>query len=165
MKLIGIMIVLACALTACARPLRAADEFPPMPDDIIFGAAPDQSVQNWVRLNILGARDHPLPILWISPQKFERRYPDVLLVLPQDDYKTFTTFIRSNKCAADENKIATRGTVQVTEYSDGDSNVLCIMPRARACNYFKKIMAIPTIIWTDEKTAPFFGLMGEVGCE
>ncbi|HEY8942154.1 MAG TPA: hypothetical protein VIM59_18300 [Cellvibrio sp.] len=41
----------------------------------MFGAPPDKSIKNWVRLDILGRVNHPFPYIWVSPQAFVRHPP------------------------------------------------------------------------------------------
>lgn len=117
-----------------------------------YGSLPDRSVKNWIRLKIIGASDHPLPIIWISPVEFERHDPEVLIVLPGDEYEVFSAFVRLNRCSFDYKLIAGRGTVAVTKYAGGVSTVLCVLPPESARVYLSKILALSHIRWTKTKS-------------
>jgi len=152
-----------CALVASSCTTASTYEFPPMPD-FINGTPPPNTVAHWIRLNVLGDRNAPWPIIWISTQTFERQYPESLIVLQPDEYQALSTFVRANRCSTDEPRYPAWGTLKSTEHSDGQTVVLCVMSCFKARDYLSAILAIPQIAWTEKRGQILRLLQRGLGC-
>jgi len=137
-------------------------EFLPWPD--MVGVPPDSSVKNWVKFDLIGTMNHPFPFVWFSPQQFEREYPNVLIKLEEDGYEQFKIFVRANECEKNLNNVHGDPLLRVTEYANDQQIVRCIMPPANACEYVKKMYALPLITWTPEQTEELRLMGNDLSC-
>jgi hypothetical protein len=102
----------------------ASSSYPSLPRDIVYGTPPAKNVKNWVRLNVLGERNSPWPIIWFSPHRFSRSFPETVITLSRRGYRALEAFALANECSVVESSYPSRGTLQVTDYSSGREHTL-----------------------------------------
>jgi hypothetical protein len=142
----------------------ASSSYFSLPRDIVYGTPPAKSVKNWLRLNVLGDRNGPWPIIWFSPQRFSRSYSETEIVLSRREYRALEAFALANKCPVFESRHPSWGTLQVTDYSRRHEHTLCIMPRERACDYLSNLVANTRIGLEGEKLKPVRQLRRGLSC-
>jgi len=147
----------------CNSPFVMSEALPT--PNFITGTKPYKSIKSWVRIYIVGSRDHLLPIVWVSPQKFKKEDPELLVVMSKDEYDSFTALLKVNECATSVDKHIDYRSLAVSEYSGGKESEICMISRTSACDYLTKIRSLPSISWTEEKVMPFRALSVEMGCE
>lgn len=130
----------------------------------MFGAPPDKSIKNWVRLDILGPVNHPFPYLWVSPQAFVRHPPNYVIKVEKAEYKKFTKFIGKRKCSINYDENTLSNPLRITEYLHGKEKVLCIASVEKVCGYLLDILASSSIRWDAQKLSSFQWLVNEYDC-
>src|SRR5262249_28059331 len=97
--------------------------------------------------------------------KFERTYPDFLIVLSLPEFGSILSFVRSNQCSTTLKKPPGWGTLQVVEFSDQEVKPLCIVPCEETPGYLSKILTLSSILWTDPKSQPIRLLDASLRCD
>jgi hypothetical protein len=117
-------------------PLNELPNFP-YGYDIIGGNPPDGRIQRWTRYVVLGLRNHPIPIVFFSPQEFKPKTSlELLIVLPDSEYKSLSALTRSQPCEKLEppQTDAQWRAGEITEH-DCKRTTRCALPPIDACNY------------------------------
>jgi hypothetical protein len=151
-------------LVASIVAVNAAHADDGLPPDDVYGTPPPKSVKSWVRLSVLGDRNVPFPIIWISPQGFDRSGFERLVALSPGEYGYFSTFARSYTCSDAAPKIPQWGTLQITEHASRYGEATCVLPRISACSFLSAIMTIPEIEWTQPRLEPIRFLIRNIRC-
>jgi len=139
-----------------AVPAAALVPSTPAPDlggDPIYGTPPPSSVKNWIRLNVLGDRNAPTPIIWIAAQDFERSILNGHVILPADKYQRVAEFVQSTTCPGFPSDYPQEQAFQATEYASGHPLRFCTMPHRQACEFLSEMQALP-ISWTRSQIHP-----------
>ena len=82
-------VLLVCTSVASAEGLQLA------------GAARDPGVKRWIWYQIIGPRNHPLPIVYISTQSFKRMADEFLIVLPLAKYQVVSAYTQARIARTD----------------------------------------------------------------
>jgi hypothetical protein len=61
-------------------------------DIYLAGEARDPGVARWISYEILGPRNHPLPIVYVSTQRFKTMSDEHLVVLPPARYDVISAY-------------------------------------------------------------------------
>jgi hypothetical protein len=160
MRNIALVLLLTFELMTLGK-VAAAKEFD-LPD-VINGTPPPEFVKRWTRLSILGPRNSPYPIVWLSPYSFGRSGFEKLIVLSPRAYKTTEFLSRSNLCTNGIKKYPKSGTLEVATFSQR-KQALCTMPRKQACYSLSKLLMLPGMEQTTPKAEPIRELMAAVNC-
>ena len=177
----------ACALLALALPHAAttAAELPPkesdgvisgrpladLPNfpigyDLIQGTPPDGHIQRWIRYLIVGQQNHPFPIVFFSPQKFQPKTAlELLIVLPDSEYKNLSVFTHSQPCTKQglqPNNDQLRSG-DIAEHGKETSH--CTLLPVDACNYLSGITDLLDIKWTPAQRKLIHRLAMETNCK
>jgi hypothetical protein len=164
MKSLSLAFAFSWLLISPATTAVASSSYPSLPRDIVYGTPPAKNVKNWVRLNVLGERNAPWPIIWLSPQRFSRSFPETVITLSRREYRALEVFALANGCPVVESSYPSWGTLQVTDYSSGREHTLCIMPREKACGYLSNLVANTRIGLVGEKLEPVRELSRGLSC-
>lgn len=147
--------------------MSRADQLP-LPDPRVFmeGQTPDAQVKHWLRLTVLGERNKPFPVIFISPQRFKTPgFPETHIVLRDKEYRVLTVFTRTKRCSIGIIERPAWGTVLITEYKDAAASDLCVMTPAAACDYLSAISMLPSINWTATQLEPIHELADAIKCK
>ena len=161
MKFILSVIALTISLGLPTVSPIAAIDLPPIPG---YGTPPGKAVKNWTRIAVIGDSNAPTPIVWVSPESFRRTGIERLIVLSPREYRGFVLFVRSYACSAQIGSYSNWGTLQVTQFSSGHSQVLCTFSRKKACGFLSDISALPGVAWTSRRVKPIHDLAVSIGC-
>lgn len=159
--------VLAClGLLLFTVRMSRAEQLPlPDPQVFTFGQTPDANVRSWTRLAVLGARDKPFPVIFISPQRFKSPgFPEAHVLLRGKEYRALAIFTRTKRCSIEAVERPAWGTLLITEYRDGHSRNLCVMPPETSCGYLSTISMLPGIDWTSTQLEPIHELADAIKC-
>lgn len=136
----------------------------------LAGVGRDPGVERWIWYEIVGPRNHPLPIVYISTQPFKTMSDELLVVLPPARFDVISTYTRARIARPDcPGKVPTRKTratwytVVMTQHEKGLTRS-CVLPRAKACNDFSGALKLPGIHWTTAERGPITLFMAEVTC-
>jgi hypothetical protein len=146
--------------------MSRADQLPlPDPQVFMYGQTPDAQVKSWIRLAVLGARDKPFPVIFISPQRFKSPgFPEVHIVLRGKEYRALSVFTRTKRCSIGVVERPAWGTLLITEYRDGHSSNLCVMPPEASCDYLSTMSMLASINWTSTQLEPIHELADAIKC-
>lgn len=160
-------LVLAClGLHLFSVVMSSADQLPlPDPQVFMYGQTPDAQVKSWIRLAVLGARDKPFLVIFISPQRFKSPgFPEAHILLRGNEYRALAVFTRTKQCSIGVVERPAWGTLLITEYRDGHSRNLCVMPPEAACAYLSSISMLAGINWTSTQLEPIHELADAIKC-
>jgi len=135
----------------------------------IYGTTPDSSVAHWIRLIVLGNRNSPFPIVWLSPQRFKTSgFPEFLVLLSHQKYDVVGNFtqtrIARSDCARKEPQRPPWYTVEISEYVDGRTQ-MCVIPQASACRFLSGILELPSLNLDAEERKPIDDLARSIKCK
>jgi hypothetical protein len=133
-----------------------------------FDGVPKHSVSRWIRYEILGPRNHPFPIFYISTRRFKpTTMIEFQVVLPRPRYNIVARFTQSRMARGDCESAPNLNnwyTVQILEH-DGDRTQQCVLPQVSACKYLSGVVGLPGVDWADEELKLITSFVGEVRCE
>jgi hypothetical protein len=134
----------------------------------IYGTMPSHSVKQWIRFIVLGNRNSPFPIIWISPQHFRTSgLPEFLIVLPRTKYSIVESYMQSrigrSDCLRKEPQRPHWFTVEILAHSS-DGNKICIIPQAPACRFLRHLLQLNRVDWTAAEAMPIEYLMDSIKC-
>jgi hypothetical protein len=146
---------------ACTAASTATDLPPP-----IFATAPPKSVTHWIWYQIVGLRNHPFPIIYLSTKRFETRLPEVLIVVARPRFSIVSRYTRLRiarpDCTKDVFVPGAVGNVEIAVH-DGGRTLRCVMPQAAACEFLAGIQKLPDMEWTADELKPITDLAVNVG--
>lgn len=125
----------------------------------------DNDVTDWVRLTILGDIVRVPPMLWISSQRFERRDPEYLIVLPEKDFHRVSRLAASKRCQVRPEDFMVRGErrLLISMLTVDGAQDVCILPNQQSCQFLNDVEHL-----VEDRTAPDFvesiALVDEVLC-
>ena len=164
MKPFAVLLTVVYSVIAAPDVVSSAQVFPAPPADIVHGTTPPQRIGAWVRLNVSGPRSSVPPIVWISHRKFERLYPETLIVLSEGEYQAFVAYTHSRRCSHVDDGKKLDLTLQATERHDR-TQTLCVMTREKACEYLADVAALSDVRWTETRLRPLDQLRRGLGCK
>jgi hypothetical protein len=129
--------------------------------------ARDPGVARWTWFQILGPRNHPFPIVYLSTQPFMTKQNEFLIVLPAKRYDIFfeDTQVRISRadCPGAEPRGNVWYTVEVVQH-DKNGTQRCILPQASACYYLSSVVRLSGVNWSATELRPITGFMSEIEC-
>lgn len=134
-----------------------------LPSDV-SGTPPPKWVKSWTRLSVLGNVNHPFLIVWISPQTFVRHGFERLVTLSPREYDSLVMFTHSQGCSNIINKPPEQGTLWVTQFSEGRSRSVCVLPPSNACPFMSEVAKLSSVNWTEKRSAPIRDIAADIGC-
>jgi len=152
---------LVLASATALRSIAGVETFKP---PVIYGSPPP--VKQWIFLDISGPRNHPLPILYISPYRFKTELPEFLIVVPQSKYTSIAALTESlparSGCAVVWPKPLPDYSLVVHWHADGITHS-CVLPQAAACTY---LTGIRNLAGTGSHLSvqPISHVEAEIGC-
>lgn len=153
---IALMTSIICMSTASAVDIELA------------GGARNPGVERWIRYQIVGPRNHPLPIVYLSTRTFKTMADERLIVLPPKRYDIISAHARARVALADCPGEMPRGDVwySVEIAVHGEKHAArCVLPQASACNYLTDLLKLPGIDLTATERRPIANFMEEAGCD
>jgi len=169
LKLVGVTLIAAIAVSSLssAAPDSVADELKSIR---MFASPPDSSVKDWMWYQILGNRNHPFPIVYVSTTHFETHPFEMLIVLSQSDYETVARATRSEmvspSCVAGwpKHDLPTPWyTLEIAKHHRSQIQ-RCMIGRGDACAFLRKISTLPNVAWPAQEWQPIDLLVGDVCC-
>jgi hypothetical protein len=156
-------LALIVALIALATETTVAQTsgLPILPDDV-YGTAPPRTVENWIRISLLGPRLHPYPILWLSPQKFRRTYFEALITFSPQDYSRVSSLSHAYACI-ERTKYAGDMALLVTGHSR-HRQADCILSVAQGCDLWSNLENLPSMHQSSESTKLMQAFSREMAC-
>jgi hypothetical protein len=128
----------------------------------VYGSPPP--VKQWIYLDISGPRNHPLPIIYISPYHFKTELPEFLIVLPQSTYTSIAMLTESlparSGCAVVWPKPLPDHSVVVHQHAKGLTHS-CVLPQTAACAYLSDVRSLAG---NSSVVQPITYVEGEIGC-
>jgi hypothetical protein len=137
-------------------------------DNFYFQAtARDPGVKHWISYQILGPRNHPFPIVYISTRHFTTTLPEILIVLPNRRYDILSAYTQARIIRSDcpgEGPIDDIGyTFEIAERVERRTQ-RCVLPQASACDYLSGAAKLSGINWTAEELRPITDFMLTMRC-
>ena len=149
-------VLLVCTSVASAEGIELA------------GGARDPGVKRWIRYQIIGPRNHPLPIVYLSTQSFKTMSDEFLVVLPLAKYQVVSAFTQARVARTDCPGEKPRGdiwnTVEIAEHSDKHTR-RCVLPQESACDYLSSVLKLSGVDLTATERQPIVNFMAEVSCD
>jgi hypothetical protein len=137
-------------------------------DVYLAGEARDPGVTRWISYEILGPRNHPLPIVYLSTQPFKTMSDERLVVLPPARYDVVSAYTRARiaraDCPGEEPRGNTWYTVKIAEHH-GKQTQRCVLPQTLACGYLSGVLNLSGISLTATERRPIANFMAEVKCD
>jgi hypothetical protein len=130
-------------------------------------SARDPGVPHSISYEILGPRNHPFPIVYLSTRHFGTKLGEFLVVLPKTRFDILSAYTRARiarpDCPGAEPVGDVWYTVKITEH-DKKRTRGCVLLQALACDYLSGVVKLSDVNWTAEELRPITNFMGEVGC-
>jgi hypothetical protein len=116
----------------------------------IFGTAPSSAVKKWIKVEVLGPRNEPLPIVFISTVHFKTPGAS-LIVLPRNKYAFALAFseswISGAACITPLPADIPWYTLHIVIHDDVQTSQCAILHSA-ACKYLSSLSENPKIDWS-----------------
>ncbi len=130
--------------------------------------ARDPGVKDWIWYQILGPRNSPYSILYLSPQRFETYIGEHLIVLPLARYDIVSSYTESRMarpdCPGDSGLAMDWYTVQIAEHNKKHTRQ-CVLPQRSACDYLTGVVRLRDINWTATQLRQLRRFMNQIRCE
>jgi hypothetical protein len=149
-------VLLVCTSVASAQSIPLA------------GWARDPGVKRWISYQIIGPRNHPLPIVYISTQSFKRMMDEDLIVLPAKRYDIISSYTQARLSHADCPGERPRGDVWYSvkiALHDKKHSATCVLPQASACSHLSGVLKLSGIELSATERRPIANFMAEIECE
>jgi hypothetical protein len=151
----SLVMLLGCAAST------AAELAPP-----IFATTPPKPVKNWIWYQIVGLRNHPFPIVYLSTKRFDTRLPEVLIVVARPRFRIVSKYTRSriarSDCAKEVSVPGEVGNVEIAVHEEGRT-LRCVIPQASACDFLAGVQMLSGMDWTADELKPIIDLAVNVG--
>lgn len=123
-------------------------------------------VRHLISYDILGNRNHPFPILYISTQHFETWRGEFLIVLPQSRYDAIAAYTQDRisraDCPGNEHIGDVWYTIRIIEHEKNTQR--CVLPQALACDYLAGVEKLSGINWSAAELRQINEFIGELRC-
>lgn len=129
----------------------------------MYGEAVPSRIGRWTKIIYVGPATSAPPNVFVSPEKFKRTAPDVLIRLSSQQYNFFSSLIRGRQCLGMSDSRRGAAIIEVAMAVGGSKAAICAMERAAACEYLSA-MAVSELSWRESKWQPVRMLMKGVGC-
>jgi hypothetical protein len=133
----------------------------------VFARSPQSSVRHWVWFQVVSIRDHGVPIVYVSTQRFKTHVhaDEVMIVVSRSRFDSLAKVTRAQFARPD---CATRPpapyksvTIEVAIHDNAPTRK-CIMPSATACAFLTAVSNSPAMAWTEQELSPIASLRREV---
>jgi hypothetical protein len=137
-------------------------------DIYLAGEARDPGVTRWISYEILGPRNHPLPIVYLSTQRFKTMSDEHLVVLPPARYDVISAYTQAHiagpDCPGEEPRGNVWYTVKIAEHHEKHTQS-CVLLQALACDYLSGVLKLSGVNLTATERQPITNFMAEVKCD
>ena len=130
--------------------------------------ARNPGVKYWISYEIVGPRNHPFPIVYLSTQHFRAIPPELIVVLPKRRYDIVSAYTQARIARPDcpgemptDEKQYTFGIVEGAE----ERTQSCVLPQASACDYLSGVVKLSGVNWTTEELRPIKDFMLTMRCD
>jgi hypothetical protein len=131
----------------------------------VFATPPKSSVQHWSWFQIVSIRNHGLPIVYISTQRFKTHMGQTLIIVSQSSFDSLARFTDAQftrlDCAVRPSPPYKPVTVEVALHENAPTRT-CIMPSATACEFLTAVTSLPAMEWTERELSPIAYLRREL---
>lgn len=132
--------------------------------DAILGTPAPSAAKAWLRFSVLGDRNAPYPIVWISPYSFRRVFPESLVQLTSKEFEALVLFTRTFHCSHVVSKYPASGTIAISQFQRSSAESVCVLPKLVACRYLSEVFVLQDIRWTKTKREPMDALYTSLRC-
>jgi hypothetical protein len=150
------------AMLVCASVTAADRTFP------FYEVAPKRSDPPWIRYWILAPQNHPLPVIYVSHEKFKpQAIGEFFLILPRLKYNVVARSTHEQMVSSDclLTPPDNAPSVQILEHeAAADEARQCILRPELACEYLSKIVTLPGVDWAPDDVTTIRNFMGEAEC-
>ena len=133
----------------------------------LAGFARDPRVKRWIWFQVLGPRNSPFRIVYLSTQHFKTTFDESLIVLPSARYDVIASYTQARIAAVDCPGKAPVGdvwyTVAIAEHAKGGTRQ-CVLPQRLACEYLSGAVKLSDMRWTEQELRPISDFMAQVRC-
>jgi hypothetical protein len=129
--------------------------------------ARDPGVSRVIALDIFGATNHPLPILYLSTKRFPTWRGESLIVLPPQRYIVLAEYTQGRIAGSDcpgQELMSVGYAVRIT-LRDKPLVQRCILQKPMACEYLAAILNIPGLEWRPNEHKQIADFMVEFACD
>jgi len=130
-------------------------------------SARDPGVNRWIWYQVLGPRNSPFSIVYISTEHFVTRPPEFLVVLPPPRYDVISSYtnarIARRDCPGKEPTTEVWYTVDIAQHEQ-EHTQRCILPQASACEYLSAVIKLSGINWAAQELRPINDFMAQIKC-
>jgi hypothetical protein len=127
----------------------------------------DPAVEHWISYEILGPRDHPYPITYLSTRRFKVNSLEFLLVLARRDYARIAQFTTAQfaqpECPGTMPAEDVWRSVEVTVHNKSGTQK-CILPQKLACKYLSGVAKRDGLNFTSDEASAIRIFMGAEQC-
>jgi len=135
--------------------------------DNIYGTRPPDYVTQWTRISVLGLRNRPYRIVWLSPHPFKRSGFEKYIALTPSEYRGVQALTRAYSCLDPPDHAAEMirpRLLMVTEGSAATSYMRCRVPTEATCEYLTKLVRIPGIRGFAKNESYILDIAEDVDC-
>lgn len=126
----------------------------------------DPGVSRWISYEMLGPRNYPVTIVYLSIQKFKTYSPEGLILLEPSRYDIISSYtqkrIAQNDCLRGPHSGDAWYTVKVTQHEK--QTTACALPQRAACGYLANVVHLAGMQWTSDELGPIKTFISEVEC-
>jgi hypothetical protein len=131
-------------------------------------AARDPGVEHWISYQILGPRNHPYPILYLSTRRFRTTLPEFIIVLPSRRYDILSAYTQERIVLPDclgEPPIDDVGYTFEIAGRIKKRIQRCVLRQAQACAYLSSVINLAGINWTAAEVRPITDFVLTMRCK
>lgn len=137
-------------------------------NEIYFASqARDPGVKRWIWYQVLGPRNSPLTIVYLSTERFKTMGGEDLVVLPPNRFHRISSYTESrmvhSDCPGDTAQAQAWYAVQIAVHERARTRQ-CILPQRSACQYFSGARYLHGVNWTAEELQPIIRFMAQIKC-
>lgn len=139
MKIFLLALTLTLLLPAASGGHPPLIQMAPLP-----GQPPNAKIKDWSRLWVLGEIHAPLPVVWVSPQRFSVPGFQRWIAVSRNQYVGFLAVARSMACTKSMDPLekgAEARALRITQYSNG-VRWNCVLMSGAACGFVSQISAL-----------------------
>jgi hypothetical protein len=127
----------------------------------------DPGVTHWMSFFIIGNPLHPLPIIYLTTQRFKRLGQEYVSVLSSSRYAIVSDYTQQRLRQPDCPGVAPVGdvefTVQINRH-ENNTTQMCLLPEAAACKFLDGIVSLAGARWTAKELYSLKLLIAEDRC-
>jgi len=130
--------------------------------------ARDPGVEHWISFQILGPRNHPFPILYLSTRRFRTTLPEFIIVLSSRRYYILSAYTQERIVRPDCSGEPPIDDVGYTFEIAGRIKKgiqRCVLRQELACAYLAGVINLSGINWTAAEFRPITDFMRTMRCD